>query len=145
MNAGMENFARAEPIHHNGRLFGVSNMAPSVARMSDGARLAIGCPGARRIPANVALVLARHGLLGVALQPAVSAGRVHAEDLREVFYEKERFRPQFDKVLGQCFAKVTEERWRRYYGPLTAILVRSDGSADVGLDDRGTPGYASQA
>ncbi len=145
MNAGMENFARAKPFRHNGRLFGVSNMAPSIARLRDGSRLAVGCPGARRIPANIALVLARHGLLGVGLQSAVSGGRVHAEDLQEVFYEKARLHPQSHQALAQRFAQVTEEGWRRYYGPLTALLARGDGSVEFGLDDRGAPGYARQA
>lgn len=144
MNAGMENFARGRPFHHSGRLFSVSNMAPSIARMRNGSRLAIGCPGGRRIPANVALVLARHGFFGVALQSAVSAGRVHAEDLQEVFYEKARLHPQTDKVFAQRFARATEESWRRYFGPLTALLARPDGSVEFGLDDRGAPGYASQ-
>jgi gamma-glutamyltranspeptidase/glutathione hydrolase len=60
MNGGMHNFTRPGLVHHRGRRFGVSNMTPTIAETSDGGRIALGCPGARRIPTNVALALSRH-------------------------------------------------------------------------------------
>ncbi len=54
-----------------------SNMAPSVARHDGGASLAVGSPGADRITTALMQVLARHCLLGVPLQEAIDAPRVH--------------------------------------------------------------------
>ena len=50
MNGGMHNFSRPGLVYRNGRRFGVSNMTPTIAEMPDGGRIALGCPGARRIP-----------------------------------------------------------------------------------------------
>ena len=58
-----------------------SNMAPSAARRSDGAALAVGSPGADRITTALMQVLGRLCLHGDALQHAIDAPRVHVRIL----------------------------------------------------------------
>jgi gamma-glutamyltranspeptidase len=50
MNGGMHNFSRGALVRRRGRGFGVSNMSPTIACDEGGNRIALGCPGARRIP-----------------------------------------------------------------------------------------------
>ena len=57
----------------------VSNMAPTLARRSDGSILAIGSPGASRITTAVAQVLLNFIHLGMSLREAVSHPRLHVE------------------------------------------------------------------
>ena len=57
----------------------VSNMAPTVARGTDGSILAIGSPGADRITTAISSVLLNFIHLGMTLSDAVAHPRVHAE------------------------------------------------------------------
>jgi gamma-glutamyltranspeptidase/glutathione hydrolase len=57
----------------------VSNMAPTVARRTDGSILAIGSPGASRITTAIAQVLLNFLHLGMSLREAVSHPRLHVE------------------------------------------------------------------
>lgn len=57
----------------------ISNMAPTVARHSDGSVLAIGSPGADRITTSLASTLLRYTDQGLSLQEAVDAPRLHIE------------------------------------------------------------------
>ena len=57
----------------------VSNMAPTVARRSDGSVLAIGSPGASRITTAVAQVLLNFIHCGMSLREAVAHPRLHVE------------------------------------------------------------------
>ncbi|MCB2223910.1 MAG: gamma-glutamyltransferase [Actinobacteria bacterium] len=56
-----------------------SNMAPTVARRSDGAVLAIGSPGASRITTAISQVLLNAFHLGMSLRDAVEHPRLHVE------------------------------------------------------------------
>jgi gamma-glutamyltranspeptidase/glutathione hydrolase len=56
-----------------------SNMTPTVAGGPDGERLAVGSPGAERIPTAVLQVLLAHVRLGMPLREAVAHPRVHAD------------------------------------------------------------------
>ena len=141
MNGGMNNFTRPNVVERNGRLFGVSNMAPTIAIDEHGGRIAIGCPGARRIPTNIALALARHAFAGCELQEAVSRGRLHAEDRGRASYEATRLDPQVERDLRARFADVVSENWENYFGPLTAVRHEVDGRVQTAIDDRETPGY----
>ena len=143
MNGGMHNFNRPVLVRRNGRYYGVSNMAPSVAAGVAGGRVAIGSPGARRIPSNVGLALARHAFVGMGLQQAVSAGRIHAESRDRVTFEIARLGPGIGTSLKQEFVAVGEENWENYFGPLTAIRVNADGRYEVAVDDREIPGFSS--
>jgi gamma-glutamyltranspeptidase/glutathione hydrolase len=144
MNSGMHNFTGSTVVERNGRLFGVSNMAPTIAVDHEDVRIAIGCPGARRIPSNIAMALAWHRLAGQDLQEAVSAGRVHAEDHVRVSCETARLGPVRGEALRRRFPTVDEETGERYYGPLTAIRHAPAG-IEVGLDDRLFKGFGACA
>jgi gamma-glutamyltranspeptidase/glutathione hydrolase len=142
MNAGMRNFSSTSPLPHGGRLFGVSNMSPAVMESRAGGRTAVGSPGARRIPANVALMLARLVFSGYDPVAAVAAGRLHAEAPECVTFEKERLPNDVGAALKARFADVRDEDWHRYFGPLTAISVGPEGDVMIGLDDR-APGFGA--
>ena len=105
----------------------------------------MGCPGARRIPANIALVLARLVCSGYDPVAAVAAGRLHAEEPEGVTFEKERLPDGVSAALKARFADVRDEDWRRYFGPLTAINVSPEGDVTIGLDDRVAPGFGAVA
>jgi gamma-glutamyltranspeptidase / glutathione hydrolase len=143
MNGGMHNFSRPVLVRRNGRHYGVSNMAPSVAAGVTGGRVAIGSPGARRIPSNVGLAVARHAFAGMGLQEAVSAGRIHAESRDRVTFEISRLGSGIGSSLKQEFADVDEENWQDYFGPLTAIRANAEGRYEAAVDDREIPGFAA--
>jgi gamma-glutamyltranspeptidase/glutathione hydrolase len=144
MNAGMHNFTGSTVVERHGRWCGVSNMTPTIAVYADDSRLAVGCPGARRIPSNIALTLAWHRLAGHDLQQAVSAGRLHAEDHACASCETTRLGAGSVAALRRRFRAVEDETGERYYGPLTAIRHAPDG-VEVGLDDRLFKGFGARA
>jgi gamma-glutamyltranspeptidase len=145
MNAGMLNFARAAPLRRGNRLFGVSNMTPTSATDAKGGRVIVGCPGARRIPSNVALVLARHFIAGEGLQAAVSGGRLHAEGADLATFEEDRLAPGVRTELGKRFARVEAENVDNYYGPLTALGIDATGEIRAAVDDRSWEGFSAYA
>ena len=59
-----------------------SNMAPTTARHRDGARLAVGSPGADRITTALMQVLAAFCLEGADLQSAIDRPRLHVQHPR---------------------------------------------------------------
>jgi len=144
MNAGMHNFTGAAVVQRNGRWVGVSNMTPTIADDVDGSRVAVGCPGARRIPSNIAIALAWHRLAGCSLQQAVSAGRMHAEDRQRVSCETTRLGDACTEALRRRFPVVEDESGESYYGPLTAIRY-SPAGIDLALDDRLFNGFGAYA
>lgn len=145
MNGGMQNFARAAPLRAGARLFGVSNMTPTIAADSAGRRVALGCPGARRIPSNIALVLARHFIAGDELQAAVSGGRVHAERQDVAFWEEGRLGDEVRAGLQPRFERVEAEDSENYFGPLTALGVSASGEVEAAVDDRVWEGFSARA
>jgi gamma-glutamyltranspeptidase/glutathione hydrolase len=144
MNAGMHNFTGCAVVQRDDRLFGVSNMTPTIAVDAEGTNLALGCPGARRIPSNIAMVLAWHRLAGYGLQDAVSAGRLHAEDRVRVTCETGRLGTACTAALRARFPVVEEETGENYYGPLTAIRCTPTG-IEFALDDRLFNGFGARA
>jgi gamma-glutamyltranspeptidase/glutathione hydrolase len=143
MNAGMHNFTASPVVEHNGRVFGVSNMTPTIAVDDEDVSIAIGCPGARRIPSNIAMALAWHRLAGYGLQQAVSAGRVHAEDHARVSCETARLGGARAEALRRRFRVVEDETGESYYGPLTAIRYAPT-QIEIGLDDRLFKGFGAR-
>ena len=101
----------------------LSHMCPSIAQLADGASLAIGCPGARRIPTIIGLVLARHLFGGIPLQEAVARGRFHAETQLRATLEQARWSSEVLNALRSGFEVVEDEDPSLYYGPLTPIMV----------------------
>ena len=144
MNAGMHNFTASPVVKRHERWFGVSNMTPTIAVDAEGSGLALGCPGARRIPSNIAMALSWHRLAGYDLQAAVSAGRVHAEDHTRVSCETTRLGPARVEALRRRFASVENETGESYYGPLTAIRYAPTG-IELALDDRLFNGFGARA
>ena len=142
MNCGGPAMCEPEPKIAAGRAYGVTNMCPTIVRLDDGAALAIGTPGARRIASIVGLVLTRHLFGGVPLQDAVAHGRFHAEDRGCATLEVDRLPPAAGGALETAFRKVEPERQADYYGPCTAIRRAGDGTVILGLDDR-WPGFGA--
>ena len=136
MNAGMPLFSGAPAIMSEGRSLGVTNMAPTIARLRNGATIAIGCPGARRIPTIIGLVLGRHLFGSMSLQRAVSEVRFHAETASSASLEKDRASTPLTEAFHQRFSDVKSEVVESYYGPLTAIRRDANGHIEFGLDDR---------
>lgn len=142
MNTGAHLLCDAKPRIVGERAYGVTNMTPTVARTKEGARIAAGCPGARRIPSIVALVLSRHLFAGAELQEAVARGRFHAESRKLATLEMTRFDSPVAEALREGFDEVGEETPGGYYGPFTAIRREADGRITLGVDDR-WPGYSA--
>jgi gamma-glutamyltranspeptidase / glutathione hydrolase len=138
MNAGMHLLTAANPVFANGVLYAVTNMSPTISRSNDGSSLAIGCPGARRIPTTIGLVLARHLFRGMPLQEAISRGRFHAETSAAVSIETSRWDSAVVNALRLGFQKGEDDQPP---GALTAIRREADGAISFGLDDRCSKGY----
>jgi gamma-glutamyltranspeptidase/glutathione hydrolase len=143
MNAGMLNLANAGTVANGQWRYGISNMSPTISQRVDGTRLALGCPGARRIPANVALVLAQYLFGDRPLQDCVHEGRFHAETPESVFVETTRCDSSFLIELGHRFGEVRPEISDNYYGPLTAIARTPGGQIEIGVDDRDFAGFCA--
>lgn len=141
MNGGMRLFAWQDAVSRDGRNHALTYMSPTVVEGRDGALIAIGCPGARRIPSIIGLALARHCFGGWTLKQAVAAGRFHAECGDEVSVEAARFDSETRAAFEARFGRVFEEGSREYYGPLTAIRRQPRGGLELALDDRQTPGF----
>ena len=95
-------------------------------------------------PTNVALALSRHCFGSEPLQQAVSAGRLHAEEMSTVYFEEDRLGLAVGRALAKRFRSVKREASDSYFGPLTAI--RHGGSEiEAAVDDRETPGFFAHA
>lgn len=136
MNIGRPTVAEHAPKIVDGRARGIANMCPAVARGRSGARLAAGCPGARRIPTIIGLTLTRHLFGRRPLGEAISMGRFHAETRDRATLESGRWDASVRDALRRGFAAVEEEGPAEYYGPFTAIRREADGAFELGLDDR---------
>lgn len=136
MNGGMHGFTQGATVRRGARTIGVSNMSPTIAMGAGGERVAVGCPGARRIPSNIALLLARHFVGGSPLQPAVSAGRFHAEEPHRARYEAGRASARFVEALRRRFPAVEPQPVDDYYGPLSALRAAAGGAFEAAVDDR---------
>jgi gamma-glutamyltranspeptidase/glutathione hydrolase len=142
MNAGMHLLTAADPVVADGRSYAVTNMSPTIARGDDGAWVAMGCPGARRIPTRVGLALARHLFGRLSVQDAVSRGRFHAETGGLASVEATRCSAAAVEALRSGFAIVEDEPPG---GALTAIRREPEGALSFGLDDRDSKGFSSTA
>ena len=142
MNYGGPAVCDPRPNVVDDRAYGVTNMSPTIVRFDDGAAIAIGSPGARRIASIISLGLTRHIFGRVPLQEALLRGRVHAEDRNRATLELDRLPPAADAALRATFEVVEAERAADYYGPCTAIRRDSDGALALGVDDR-WPGFGT--
>ena len=140
MNYGGPMVCDPQPVIVARRAYGVTNMAPTIARLDDGAAVAVGSPGARRIASIVGLVLARHLFGGMPLQEAVLQGRFHAEARDRASLEPDRLPRAVTAALQATFQTVEAEKRANYYGPCTAIRHDESGMLTLGIDDR-WPGF----
>lgn len=143
MNMGMQNCSAPTIVRRGSRWHGVSNMSPAIGERPGTMRVAIGCPGARRIPSNIAIALARVFFGRGGLQPSVSGGRFHTEDRQCIHAESDRLGAQVMAALGSRFASVVQESDDNYFGPLTAVCVDAQGVIETAVDDRGFKGFSA--
>jgi gamma-glutamyltranspeptidase/glutathione hydrolase len=97
-----------------------SNMAPTIARHSDGTVLAIGSPGASRITTAIAQVLFNYLQLGMSLTEAISSPRLHVEifqDQLTIAYEKNLVNQLIEGFITRQFPDLS-----MYFGGVQAVL-----------------------
>ena len=109
-----------------------SNMAPTVARRADGAVLAIGSPGASRIPTAMLLTLLYDLRLDLPLQEAVDGPRLH------VGFEDGEIQVDYEEGLAVDALDVRQRRFERsmYFGGVSAVRLDPGGSFSVAADPR---------
>ena len=109
-----------------------SNMAPTVARRADGAVLAIGSPGASRIPTAMLLTLLYDLRLELPLQDAIDAPRLH------VSFEDDEILIDYEEGLDVDRLDVRQRRFERsmYFGGVAAVRLDPGGSFSVAADPR---------
>ena len=118
----------------------VSNMAPTVARRDDGAVLAIGSPGADRITTALSQVLMNVFRLGMSLEDAIDAPRVHAE----LFGGTPRLahEPGVDDSLVETLAPRPFSAKSMYFGGVQATAWYPEGGLVASADPRRSGGTA---
>lgn len=125
-----------------------SNMAPSIARASDGATLAVGSPGAERIPTAIQQTLLNFIRLGMPLADAIAHPRLHVElpagELRVAYEpgmpvdELEVPQRRFDE-LSMFFGGVAAALWEPGRGFSVASDPRREGGASTHSASHATP------
>lgn len=114
----------------------ISNMAPTVARHSDGSVLAIGSPGADRITTSISSTLLRYTDQGLALQEAVDAPRMHLEVNGDVAASVE------PGIAPTTVQTVPYPKHAMYFGGVQAVSWHPDRGFEGAADPRRTGGVA---
>lgn len=117
-----------------------SNMAPTAARREDGARIAVGSPGAERIPAAILQSLLSHVRAGLSLKQAVEHPRLHVrvDEDGEATVIAEPGLPLDEVTLP---ARSLPER-SLTFGGVEAALAAPDGRLEAAADSRRSGGVA---
>jgi gamma-glutamyltranspeptidase/glutathione hydrolase len=110
-----------------------SNMAPSVGRRSDGAVLAVGSPGAERITTAILQVLANFMRVGVGLEEAVSAPRLHVERTPEGWCAA--VEPGLPLAAVDMPVRTFDEL-SMFFGGVGAALMQAGGELSAAADPR---------
>lgn len=116
-----------------------SNMAPTAARRSNGAVLAIGSPGADRITTAILQTLVNHLHLEMTLAHAIAHPRLHVERAGE------DMRVAYEPGLPVDELEVTSRRFEEismYFGGVGAALFDPEAGFRVGADPRRGGGTA---
>ncbi len=113
-----------------------TNMAPTVARTSDGRSLAIGSPGADRITTALLQVLAPAMLAGLDLAEAVARPRLHLRRTPQWTVEHEPDADIAAAVVASGLAGRAYPGPHMYFGGVGAALRRADASLEAAGDDR---------
>ncbi|WP_018156583.1 gamma-glutamyltransferase [Demetria terragena] len=115
-----------------------SNMAPAAARHDDGARLAIGSPGADRITTALQQTLAHLFVRGIGLQEAIDHPRLHLRVLDDddvvVEYEPHADIESAIETLG--WPSNSHEPVAMYFGGVGAAMVGAEGDLTAAGDPR---------
>lgn len=98
----------------------ISNMAPTVARSSEGATLAIGTPGASRITSAVSLTILNLLRFGMPLAEAVEHPRLHVELFED--HPTVAFEPDIDVGEPSGFALRPFPANSMYFGGVQATM-----------------------
>ncbi len=117
----------------------ISNMAPTVARRGREAALAIGSPGADRITTSILQVLVNHLHLGLPLQAAVDAPRLHVE------LTEDGTRVAYEPGLPVAALPVDRRAYdapSMFFGGVEAVAWARGRGFDLGADRRRTGGSA---
>ncbi len=117
----------------------ISNMAPTVARRGRDAALAIGSPGADRITTSILQVLVNHLHVGLPLQAAVDAPRLHVELVEE------GARVAYEPGLPVAELAVVSRAYdapSMFFGGVEAVAWTRGRGFDLGADRRRTGGTA---
>lgn len=115
-----------------------SNMAPTTARRSDGAVLAIGTPGADRITTALAQVITHMARHGEDLQTAIDRPRMHPRRLDD---GTTRVDHEVDEGIAASLDAAGLPRFEHppmsmYFGGVGAALLQPDGSFTAAADGR---------
>lgn len=116
-----------------------SNMAPTVAQGPDGRRLALGSPGAERIPTAVLHVLLNFVRAGMPLREAIEAPRLHVERIGS------RPRVAFEPGLPVGDVRLPVRKFagpHMFFGGVEAALWTPGGAFETWADSRRTGGTA---
>lgn len=123
-----------------------SNMTPTVAEGPDGERLAVGSPGAERIPTAVLQVLLDHVRLGMPLREAVARPRVHADpgpEATDVAFEPGVPTEALEGAVGRDGRPLELRRFPEpsmYFGGVEVAAWSPDAGFSTGADPRRTGG-----
>ena len=110
-----------------------SNMSPTVARTDAGATLALGSPGAERITTALLQVMLNFMRLGVSLEDALAAPRLHVESVPGGWQAAVEPGLPLDAVAMPC--RVFDEL-SMFFGGAGAVLRQEDGSLLAAADPR---------
>ncbi|MGI8948369.1 MAG: gamma-glutamyltransferase, partial [Ornithinimicrobium sp.] len=115
-----------------------SNMAPTTGRSRDGARLAIGTPGADRITTALAQVLVHVCLHGEGLQEAIDRPRLHVRHLDDgsVRIDHERDDDLAASLADSDLPRHEHEPHAMFFGGVGAAMQHESGALSAGADPR---------
>ena len=114
-----------------------SNMAPTAARRSDGAVLAIGSPGADRITTVLTQVLLNLMVLDMSLQEAISQPRLHVE------YADDRWQVALEPGIDLTTDALPSRRFSElsmFFGGVSAVMHTPGEPLRAAADPRRTGG-----
>jgi gamma-glutamyltranspeptidase / glutathione hydrolase len=110
-----------------------SNMSPTVARAGNGAVLALGSPGAERITTALLQVILNFMRLGMSLEDAIGAPRLHVERTPDGWRAAVEPGLPLDAMVMPC--RKFDER-SMFFGGAGAALRSPDGSLVAAADPR---------
>lgn len=110
-----------------------SNMSPMAARGPDGAMLSVGSPGAERITTALLQVMLNFMRLGMSLEEALAAPRLHVEWADEAWRAAVEPGLPLEALTIPCR---TFDELSMFFGGAGAVLRRPDGTLSAAADPR---------